>query len=135
MIKFTIPGIPVAKGRPRFTKSGIAYTPAKTRQYENLVKAEAFQAMEKQPLFENAVEIVIRVFLPIPKSFSKTKKEQCLLWNILPITRPDLDNYIKAVLDGCNKIVFKDDSQIVDIAAQKFYSDKPRIEVEIIGID
>lgn len=34
-------------------------------------------------------------------------------------------------LDALNGIVVKDASQIIDIVAQKFYSDTPRIEVVI----
>jgi hypothetical protein len=44
MIAFTIPGQPVAKGRPKFARRGahvVAYTPAKTASYENLVKLAA----------------------------------------------------------------------------------------------
>lgn len=36
-ITVTIPGEPVGKGRPKFTKAGTAYTPPKTRAYENKV--------------------------------------------------------------------------------------------------
>lgn len=41
MIGFTIEGAPVPKGRPRFTRTGHTFTPAKTRQYEALVTARA----------------------------------------------------------------------------------------------
>ena len=34
----TIPGEPVAKGRPRVTNRGITYTPPKTKNYETLVQ-------------------------------------------------------------------------------------------------
>lgn len=33
-LTIVIDGVPVPKGRPRFTKAGVAYTPAKTRAYE-----------------------------------------------------------------------------------------------------
>ena len=36
--ELTIPGEPVGKGRPRFTKNGHSFTPEKTVNYENLVK-------------------------------------------------------------------------------------------------
>ena len=36
-IEFTVPGIPVGKGRPRFMKNGHTYTPQKTRDYEDKV--------------------------------------------------------------------------------------------------
>ena len=40
---FTIEGQPQGKGRPRFTKSGHAFTPQATKDYENLI-AESFKA-------------------------------------------------------------------------------------------
>lgn len=40
-----IPGQPVPKGRPRFTRGGFAYTPDKTRKYEKLVAGLAKTAM------------------------------------------------------------------------------------------
>lgn len=55
-------------------------------------------------------------------------------WNCIYIglsTRPDTDNYVKGILDALNGIVVKDDSKIVDIVAQKFYSDTPRIEAVV----
>ena len=36
-VTFTVPGIPVGKGRPRFMKNGHTYTPQKTRDYEDKV--------------------------------------------------------------------------------------------------
>lgn len=36
-VEFTVPGIPVGKGRPRFMKNGHTYTPQKTRDYEGKV--------------------------------------------------------------------------------------------------
>ena len=47
---FSVPGVPVSKARARVTKSGHAFTPKKTRNYEALVKMCAAQAMKgKQP--------------------------------------------------------------------------------------
>lgn len=37
MAKIIIDGDPVAKGRPRFTKRGIAYTPTKTKTAEEMI--------------------------------------------------------------------------------------------------
>ena len=49
---------------------------------------------------------------------------------IRPVTRPDLDNYIK-VLDGLNGIVWRDDSQIVRLNSVKAYSERPRLVVSV----
>lgn len=37
-ISFSVPGEPVGKGRPRFTRTGHPYTPGKTESYESLVR-------------------------------------------------------------------------------------------------
>ena len=49
----------------------------------------------------------------------------------MPGSRPDLDNFIKAALDGCNEIVFRDDSLVVTIMASKRYSDKPALTIAV----
>ena len=51
---------------------------------------------------------------------------------IRPTTKPDTDNYLKGVLDALNTVVFKDDSQVVGMVAQKFYSCEPRIEIIVV---
>ena len=43
-MKFTIPGEPTGKGRPRMTRTGHTYTPEKTVNYEALVKMAYKQA-------------------------------------------------------------------------------------------
>ena len=47
--------------------------------------------------------------------------------------RSDLDN-IKFVLDALNKIVYDDDSLIVEIQALKEYDDVERTEIDIIEV-
>lgn len=132
-IQFTIWTIPIPKGRPRFYKRGRfmgTYTPAKTRQFEKLVRQEALVNQFNSPL-DCAVAVKLKFFLPIPKSFSKKKRQQAIAGELRPITRPDIDNLIKALIDPLNDIFFKDDRQIVSISAEKYCSDKPRIDIEI----
>jgi Holliday junction resolvase RusA-like endonuclease len=52
-----------------------------------------------------------------------------------PTSRPDTDNYIKSVQDALNGIVWKDDSQVVALIADKWYSDKPRIEIDVREVE
>ena len=46
---------------------------------------------------------------------------------VKPDKRPDLDNYIKAVLDGLNMAAFDDDGAITNITASKLYADRPYV--------
>ena len=119
-VEFFVPEIR-GKGRPRLTKSGVAFTDAKTRSYENLVKLLALQAMENAgaQMTDKPVKATINAFFEIPKSYTKKKVQAIINGEIKP-AKPDLDNIIKCV-DGCNKIIFKDDVQIYSINATKSY--------------
>ena len=48
---------------------------------------------------------------------------------ILPTKKPDVDNVVKSIFDGLNKVAFKDDTQIVELHCSKRYSYTPRVEV------
>ena len=89
--------------------------------------------MQGSPPFEGALVLSVQVFRPMPKAFSKKKKEQCEQGLLRPITRPDLDNYIKGIKDALSGICWLDDAQIVAYKEPfgKFYSSRPRVEVWI----
>lgn len=120
-IEFFVPEIR-GKGRPRLTKSGHAFTDEKTRNYENLVKLLAMEAMKKAGVTatDKPVKATINAFFEIPKSYTKKKVQAIIDGKEKPLKKPDLDNIIKCV-DGCNRIVFKDDAQIYSITATKSY--------------
>ena len=133
MISFTIPGEPVAKGRARsFIRAGHVahYTPEKTARYENLVKLAAQQAMLKAPPIDGPVSLTVRAFMGIAPSWSQKKQRAAALGEVMPTKRPDLDNIVKAIKDGCNGVVWRDDSQVVDLTASKRYG-QPSIEIRI----
>lgn len=102
---------PVAKGRPRISKRGWAYTPDKTRRYEQEIAIMAKQQFNEEP-FTGALSATIRFFFARPKTVKRLSHT----------VKPDLDNLVKAVLDPLNGIIFKDDSQITGLHAYKAYS-------------
>ena len=106
-IEFFVPEIR-GKGRPRLTKSGHAFTDEKTRNYENLVKLLAMEAMKKAGAMvtDKPVKATINAYFEIPKSYTKKKVQAIINGEIKP-GKPDLDNIIKCI-DGCNKIIFKE---------------------------
>jgi len=120
-VEFFVPEIR-GKGRPRLTRNGVAFTDAKTRNYENLVKLLAMQAMEKAgaQMTDKPVKATINAYFEIPKSYTKKKVQAIINGEIKP-AKPDVDNIIKSILDGCNKIIFKDDVQIYTLTATKSY--------------
>lgn len=128
-MKFTIPGEPTGKGRPRVMRTGHAYTPEKTVLYENLVKL-----CYKGKIHEGELAMDVKAFYQIPKSASRRNADLMQRWCIKPTKKPDCDNVLKIIADALNGIAYKDDSQIVDARVRKYYSDEPRIEVEISEI-
>ena len=131
-IMFTVYGHPVAKGRPRFSTRGkfpVAYTPEKTKTYENEVGMMAKAAMGASEVLEGALEACIYVTFPVPTSYSKKRTEACLSNFEKHTKRPDLDNVIKSVIDGMDKIVFDNDSQITSIYATKVYGTVAKVEI------
>ena len=137
MIVFTIPGTPVGKGRPKFARRGAfvtTYTPEKTASYENLVKVKAEEAMVGRELIAGAVAVTILLFITPPASWSNKKMLQALNHEILPTTKPDIDNVIKGIFDAMNEIVWNDDKQVVDVTIRKRYANTARATVEVRAI-
>jgi len=128
--KFTAYGEPVAKGRPRFTKAGFTYTPKKTVIAEEAIRLQSLSA-KPAVLIEGPIDLTITFFRSIPKSFSKKKRKLVDIGQLLPVTRPDLDNCVKTIKDALNKVYWNDDSQIVNLVSSKRYSEEPRTEVEV----
>jgi Holliday junction resolvase RusA-like endonuclease len=131
---FTIEGVPVAKGRPRIsTRGGFAraYTPAKTRSFEAVVSDTARAAIGPIDPYAGPVEMEAHFSIPVPKSWRKRDRADALAGIIQPGGKPDLDNYFKAIADGLNGIVYKDDSQIVSARLTKRYGDDPGVVVTV----
>lgn len=135
MVSFTVPGQPQGKQRPRIGRvRGHArmFTPDETVNYENLVKVKAEQAMAGRPPIQGPCQVVLGVFLQVPASWSKKKRESALAGDICPTTKPDIDNVIKALFDGMNEVVWRDDAQVVDLKTTKRYSLTPGL---VVGVE
>lgn len=135
MVAFHIPGQPVAKGRPKFARRGahvVAYTPAKTASYENLVKLAATVAMCGLEPTAAPVALSVSLSMQIPASWSKKRRALAASGAICATKKPDADNVLKALKDGCNGIVWRDDAQVVRIMLEKRYSETPGALIKVI---
>ena len=77
----------------------------------------------------------IIAYYPIAKSSSRKKRKQSFIILSGQRRKPDLDNIIKSILDALNKVAYHDDTQIVSLSVEKFYSDSPRVEVSISNLE
>ncbi len=131
MIEIVLLGKPVAKGRPRFnTQTGVAYTPEKTRTYEQMLRLAASDVMGDRPPLEGPLRVEMLVVVPVPKSWPKKKQADALAGRIWPTGKPDNDNFYK-VIDAGNLVVWVDDGQIVQSKIEKRYGDRPRLELRV----
>lgn len=131
-IRFCVHGAPVGKARPRVTKSGHAYTPQKTKDYEAIVRA-CYQSQVGRGRFPAGVPLTVKITaeFPIPKSTSK-KRAAALIgrWHT---KKPDADNVAKAILDALNGYAYPDDSAVSKLTAEKVYGEPPGVYVQITG--
>lgn len=126
---FIVYGQPQGKARPRFTRTGRAYTPKKTADYEDEIRLMAKAAMGITEPLETPIAAYIYIAMPVPQSYSKKRSKDCLDGFERPTKKPDLDNVAKAFLDACNGIVYKDDSQVVSLHVTKVYGDIASVQV------
>ena len=135
MIEIVLLGEPVAKGRPRFSQAtGHAYTPEKTRTYEQMLRLAATDVMGDRPPLEGPLVLDMRVVKSIPRSWPKKKQEAARSGALLPTGKPDWDNFGK-VVDAGNMVIWVDDGQIVDGRVRKSYGEKPGMWITIAPME
>lgn len=131
---FTIPGEAVAKGRPKLgTVNGhaMAFTPKKTRAYEDIVRQTAVREWNRVMLHDAPISLAVVFYRGIPASWPKGKQAAALAGSLRPVGRPDLDNLVKSITDGMNGVVYRDDALIVETHSAKRYAIRPRVEVTL----
>lgn len=136
-VVFTVPGEPQGKGRPRIGRVGTQarmFTPAKTVAYEGLVALAAQEAMQGRELITGPVLIELHILHGTPQSMSKKRKAAALAGELIPMKKPDTDNVLKAICDGCNGVVWKDDVQATDGVFRRRYSETPGVRVRIVPL-
>ena len=136
--KFFIEGHPEAQARPRFsTRNGYfrAYDTPTSAEYKLKVYKQAWNAFNRGGaiMLKGALTMELTVYRMYPSSWSRIKGERAMKGQFMPDTKPDLDNYIKIVLDGIGlknypKVIFENDSQIVQIVATKRFVKQTMIE-------
>ena len=136
MIYLVVPGEPCGKQRARTfydRRAGrvVSKTPEKTRSYEALIRELFALKYEGFRPLAGPVRLRVNTYRGIPKSESRKRAERMEATIIRPTTRPDASNVLKSVEDALNGFAYRDDSQIVEILAQKFYSLTPRVEITL----
>lgn len=112
-IQMTLEIAPVAWQRVKRGRSGHAYVPTKTRDFKAAIGILGKAKYNRPPL--NCPIKVSAIFY-----LNKPKKG---LFPHHPAVIPDLDNYVKALCDGLNGVLWTDDSRICSFSVSKRYVD------------
>ena len=138
IIKFNISGEPINYVRERVVK-GHAYNPKKKQmlkirnKLKDLLSADDKLYLEKVINSDSVyyVSLTMKFYLKIPKNSSNIQAAKMLNNIIRPAKTPDIDNLEKFIIDALHEVVYDDDKKLVEAHGYKYYSNKPRTELEV----
>ena len=135
MSLYTLHLEPKPQSRPRFGRNR-AYEDGEMTQWKRNCVSQ-LRLLNPKIIEKGAIFVSMTFYIYPPKRIAEVKKKRLELESeaIYVDKRPDIDNYIKAVLDCSNEILFKDDGQVAALSSQKLYSLNPRIEIEITSLE
>ena len=137
---FELTGKPGHKGRHRsrivFPKGGKKafvhhYPDPETEAYEKVIAEAGALFMRGREPTRRPLTLLVHAFREVPESWSARERAAALAGAVLPTSRPDGDNHLKVVQDALNKIVWMDDSQVIDARVIKRYDPKPSLRIEV----
>jgi Holliday junction resolvase RusA-like endonuclease len=121
VLHIIIPGVPVARERPRFSKFGTYDKQGSVKEFYRLSILN--QLPKGFNVLTGPISLILLFELPIPKHTSK--KKTLTLIGTPHVKKPDIDNLYK-MLDAYNGVLWMDDSQIHTVTMRKMYSENPK---------
>lgn len=121
--EFNIDAVPAS--RPRVTRYATYYSKSYTKFREDM--AIICDHMDFERVIMKPIKVTTLIYLPMPASWSKKKKE--LFNNQWKMNNKDNDNYEKAIWDSLNGRAWDDDCQIVWNETKVRYAYEGRIIV------
>lgn len=135
-IRFTVPGKPVGKARPRVTTRGghaRAYTPERTKEFEDRVR-QAYIEKYGYTKMAGTLKVDIIAFFEPPVSTPKKNRWSMINGFIPYYKKPDIDNVIKSVMDALNGVAYYDDRNVIAVYGFKCYGEYNHTDVVITEI-
>lgn len=110
---------PVPFDRPRF-RLGRGFNSPKYAAFKRAAGICMREQFRRTPLAE-ALNVAVRFKIKRPKTVKRP-------W---PTVVPDVDNFLKGILDSANGILWRDDAQICRVTGEKSYADRGAIIIEV----
>lgn len=104
---------------------GFVYTPQKTRDAEKELGL-LIRNVGTLSGVPSDRPIVLTLIFGLPRL-----KSQRGIHPIAHAKRPDIDNFLKLVMDTGNGILWKDDGQVYDVSMKKLYVMEPHILIRV----
>jgi len=130
LINMTVPGEPkpwqvwVRKSAP--TPGYLEF-----KAYQQTIQAKCLEAWATKPLIETAVEIHLEFVRSYPKNLPKREASRERKVREAICRKPDLDNMVKAAIDGVKGIIIKDDTVVVKLTAEKRFGLEPMTMITV----
>lgn len=130
-IKIMIPGDPIPWARPGQNKKSRFDTQAEQKKSVGLAVIACMSAYPCR-MFLGPIKVEFKFWMPVPKYKRKQIMDEfetgLKVWHSM---KPDMSNLIKFYEDALNGILWKDDSAIVSICGEKFYSLQPATVIKV----
>ena len=107
------------------------------KAYQETVKAKCLEVWRTKPLIETAVEINLVFIKSYPNNLPKREANRERRLKEALCRKPDLDNMVKAAIDGGKGIIIKDDTVVVKLTAEKRFGPEPMTMITVyeVGVE
>ena len=130
LINMTVPGEPkpwqvwVKMSAP--TPGYLAF-----KAYQATIQVACKQEWGNKELIETAVEIHLEFVRSYPNNLPKREASRERRLKEALVRKPDLDNIVKAAIDGIKGIILKDDTVVTKLSAEKRFGPEPMTIITI----
>ena len=101
------------------------------KSYQATIQAKCLEAWGAKPLIETAVEIHLVFIRSYPNKLPKGEASRERRLKEALVRKPDLDNMVKAAIDGVKGIIIKDDTVVVRLTAEKRFGPEPMTMITV----
>ena len=107
------------------------------KSYQATIQAKCLEAWGTKPLIETAVAIHLVFIKSYPKNLPKKEASRERRLREALVRKPDLDNMVKAAIDGVKGTVLKDDTVVVRVTAEKRFGPEPMTVITVyeVGVE
>ena len=107
------------------------------KAYQATIQAKCLEAWRNKPLIETAVEINLVFIKSYPNNLPKREANRERRLKEALCQKPDLDNMVKAAIDGVKGTVLKDDTVVTRLSAEKRFGPEPMTMITVyeVGVE